>query len=713
MRLRGIEISGFRAFAGTAEFDLDADAIVVVGANGQGKTSFFDGILWALTGTIPRLGESAETAVSMYAESGEARVELRLQGHDHGCRVVRTSDGETQRLLFDDGARELRGSAAEARLLEVIWPEALATPDPKEALTGAVTRSAYLQQDLVRDFVEAVDAKDRFTAVSELVGVGRLTDLQVELDKAKRAWSRATTVVARDRDEVAERVNQLKGLVQRLRESESLVPGDLEESWEAWWRGAQAGGVQIEQVPGISDGEASSALDLAMGQVDVLLRQAKRREDEAGALQTELARDAETAMPDIAPLRTAVEEAEAQAVEAKSALENARSEAAREREKLIAAQEAREDMRALAELALRHMSERCPVCEQAYDRAATEERLRSLIEGEPETGSPSVTTERIEELSVKLSECEGTLENRRDALRTAQAEAERAELRRAALGRRLEDLGVVAGADAILATAVAERARQLASAVERLQGIRREGERLALVVAQVRQRARRAEAEAELQRQASRLAELDGEVREREETGELAGTILGALRDQGTEFVKAELERIEPTLQRIYTRIDPHPALKVVRLLASISYGRGRLDTQLVDQELGVSTEAPRAVLSSSQTNALAVAIFLALNLAVPRLPLEAALLDDPLQSLDDVNLLGLIDLLRRTRDVRQLVVSTHDARFGRLLERKLRPVGDSRGTIVFEFAGWGRSGPVVVPHRLEPDRAPLRVVSA
>ena len=54
-RLRSLEVNGFRAFANEMRFDLDADSIVVIGANGQGKTSFFDAILWALTGRIPRL----------------------------------------------------------------------------------------------------------------------------------------------------------------------------------------------------------------------------------------------------------------------------------------------------------------------------------------------------------------------------------------------------------------------------------------------------------------------------------------------------------------------------------------------------------------------------------------------------------------------------------------------------------------------------------
>lgn len=82
-------------------------------------------------------------------------------------------------------------------------------------------------------------------------------------------------------------------------------------------------------------------------------------------------------------------------------------------------------------------------------------------------------------------------------------------------------------------------------------------------------------------------------------------------------------------------------------------------------------------VLSSSQMNALAVSIFLSLNLGTTALPLDMVVLDDPLQSLDDVNLLGVSDLLRRIKDRRQLFVSTHDVRFSHLLQRKLRPTVD------------------------------------
>ena len=123
-------------------------------------------------------------------------------------------------------------------------------------------------------------------------------------------------------------------------------------------------------------------------------------------------------------------------------------------------------------------------------------------------------------------------------------------------------------------------------------------------------------------------------------------------------------------------------------------------------------SELPAAILSSSQVNALAVSVFLALNIGIPKPPLPIAILDDPLQSLDDINLLGLVDLFRRTKDRRQFLVSTHDAHFGGLLSRKLRPGNETGRTVVIELGAWSRGGPTVATRDVKCDPVPLRLSS-
>ncbi len=224
--------------------------------------------------------------------------------------------------------------------------------------------------------------------------------------------------------------------------------------------------------------------------------------------------------------------------------------------------------------------------------------------------------------------------------------------------------------------------------------------------------ARRGEIEKEHERARLELAALEDSIAQRDKTRELASKIIDALRLAGDELVSDRLRAVEPLARRIYRRIDPHPAFTTVHLRSWLLRGRGHMAPQLEDPVSEKRAEQPGLVLSSSQANALAVAVFLSVNLGVGDLPLDAALLDDPLQSLDDVNLLGLIDLLRRVKQQRQLLVSTHDQRFGQLLARKLRPTVEGRRTVVIELRDWQREGPEVLQQSLLPAERAFQVVA-
>lgn len=54
--------------------------------------------------------------------------------------------------------------------------------------------------------------------------------------------------------------------------------------------------------------------------------------------------------------------------------------------------------------------------------------------------------------------------------------------------------------------------------------------------------------------------------------------------------------------------------------------------------------------------------------------PVDCIFIDDPIQSMDSINVLSLIDLFRNIsyRLDKQLIVSTHDENFHELLKRKI-----------------------------------------
>ena len=98
MRIRRLQMSGFRAFSSPLALDLDADVVILTGENGQGKTSVFDAVHWALTGRLSRLEENGTAILSMYSQSGEAKVALELADTDgKKLGVIRSYDGQEQR----------------------------------------------------------------------------------------------------------------------------------------------------------------------------------------------------------------------------------------------------------------------------------------------------------------------------------------------------------------------------------------------------------------------------------------------------------------------------------------------------------------------------------------------------------------------------------------------------------------------------------------
>jgi hypothetical protein len=159
---------------------------------------------------------------------------------------------------------------------------------------------------------------------------------------------------------------------------------------------------------------------------------------------------------------------------------------------------------------------------------------------------------------------------------------------------------------------------------------------------------------------------------------------------------------LAPLVGDIFRRLDPHPVFKALDFALGVYRERGVADPIVRDIETGIDAD-PLLVFSSSQMNVAALAYFLAFGWASGRDSMPFVLLDDPLQSLDDVNALGFADLCRHMRRQRQLILSTHDGRLADLLERKLAPRSPAESTLVLEFGPWSRQGPSITRREVEP----------
>jgi DNA repair protein SbcC/Rad50 len=711
MRLLSIELGGFRGFARTREFNLDADAVVVIGANGHGKTSLFDGILWALSGRIPRLQGDDSTVVSMYSETGQARAILRFKNPANGSQytVTRSFDGKEKRVTLETPNGSLQGPSAEGALIDLTWPDAAAASDPGEALSAVFTRSVYLQQDMVRQFIDAASPQDRFAAVSELVGAGRVTELQDALERSKKAW---TTASNQRQDELRPSRERLTILDARLSEltarSSQTSPPISSEDWDQWWKNLAEVGLKYVQV-GAASREAPSAINGAIKELDAQRRIPERRLQALGSIQADIRGLSEQVVPDVQHLRDNVVKLRKEVEDLKRTTTQEQARLADQRRHQAELQEKDEQLKALASLALKHLGDHCPVCAQTYNQDATRKRLEILARSG--TGiAENVSADKIGELLSSLTAKEKEVASAELALRTAEQSMNARQAAEQTLTRRLSDLGIPSGdaRDAAIKGATADAE----TLIKRFSQLQQTGESLALRLAQSSAAATVEELRKEANTLRQEISVREKSIAARTRTGDLAQTVIEALREAASGVVEERLREINPLLQNIWARIDPHPAFRIVSFFSQVFRGKGQLATVLSDPIEDKKSEIPGAVLSSSQINALAVSVFLALNVGIPKPPLPIAILDDPLQSLDDINLLGLVDLFRRTKDRRQFLVSTHDARFGSLLSRKLRPRDQSGRTLIIELGSWSRNGPTVATREVKSDPVRLRLVS-
>ena len=113
-----------------------------------------------------------------------------------------------------------------------------------------------------------------------------------------------------------------------------------------------------------------------------------------------------------------------------------------------------------------------------------------------------------------------------------------------------------------------------------------------------------------------------------------------------------------------------------------------------LDENGGPVKSVPSLYFSTAQVNILSLSIFLARALKTrddKGQSVDCIFIDDPIQSMDSINILSFIDLFRGlTLSLdKQLIVSTHEENFHLLLQKKI-PSGLFKSTFI-EFETFGK----------------------
>lgn len=170
--------------------------------------------------------------------------------------------------------------------------------------------------------------------------------------------------------------------------------------------------------------------------------------------------------------------------------------------------------------------------------------------------------------------------------------------------------------------------------------------------------------------------EIDKITKELQELGS-SEEILKIERDSLKAYLKETIESYfyTPLINAIYSKIDPHPDYKSIEFKCDFAETKPRLQIYTLSHDGVLSV--PSLYFSTAQINILSLSIFLARALKTKDnegKPVDCIFIDDPIQSMDSINILSFIDLFKGiTLSLdKQLIVSTHEENFHLLLKKKI-----------------------------------------
>lgn len=202
-----------------------------------------------------------------------------------------------------------------------------------------------------------------------------------------------------------------------------------------------------------------------------------------------------------------------------------------------------------------------------------------------------------------------------------------------------------------------------------------------------------------LQKVRQELAQKAAELRKVAHAVEKLEALKTGVRKAIEQMNQRVLDEQADLINKLFRRIYPHPFYRNLNLkFAENNHGTKILTLECQDEH-GTKSINPIWTFSTAQINVIAVSIFLAMALQQQCTRLATILMDDPIQSMDDINIISFIDILRSCSDKsqnefqeKQIILSTHDDKIYRLMMNKFRFLSAKS----FTFSGYTERGPIL-----------------
>ena len=636
MRLKQIELSGFRGFKNKTTIPFARGFTIITGRNGSGKSSICDALEYVLTRRLSRFapsdvegGEHIDDYIwwrdGSHSSTREVKAVFELDGGITGERsATPTSISSTfeERLFYD----------AES------YP-----PDPLSLLS----QTMLIRDESIVKFSTDLPEADRFDFFYRAIG---LTDLA-------RIERRANSLLRQLKAES----DSLEIEYRKRREAVAQIISEISEARTvASQTTAPDMAATLKRLADLTESPSDAPLRQLVQKSNRAVAEQKQRAQALERLNTSLSQSVNWRQQ-LKELETKRDQVKVEVDTARLALEKAADARIDAANKLREAQARTPHLSALAQLKeygsrINLQEGRCPLCGSLISPTDFDAHLRqmqSLIETQDRVLSDLTTEEASQsaqydklrsefqaksiEHSRALSDCETLL----SAMRQLENEAK-------TLGVKLDSRSIEEGSQR-----TRNRLAELQSGLLQL-----EGSSALDRIADLEKQRVIAQAEAErITRQIDLLSRAAQDAKSAADTTKRVSW----------ESVDDCLAALSPLLSELFLRLKPHVDYSEVRY-----HMRGDVK-RFLSFEIGNGIN-PRFIFSSGQRRVLGLAFLLAVHLSRPWCKLPTLVLDDPVQHIDDYRALHFAEVLSSIRQLgHQVICTVQDSSLADLLCRRLR----------------------------------------
>ena len=651
MRLEYVALAGFRGYRDAMRIDLGRTFTVIDGRNGVGKSTVFDAVEFALTGTISKYGTAKADRESVHdyiwwqgdqPAPASRYVEVGFVDREGPVAIRRTpASGPSSEIIEDFLSRMCEISVAPSNPLPQLCSATILRDEQISALSLDLNESA--RYTLLRDAIGAADASTWIERANQIWKAAK--------ERAKNAQAQVTAATDRLNFE-SRRIDALRQGVSR----EEVVSAAVQRLHA--FTGTRQPLDNIAEFARKSLTEKLRERDAILELLQALPNMVAAQKELSGIqdqlrVATDARQAAETTLESVRESGGDIQGSDSPASLAKQWAE------------LVTLGES-----------MGTQDQRCPLCWVEH----TAETFREGTEA---------VRQRIATLNKTAVRIAQYLRDR-DSAEEAVAEAARKE--QGARGRMAEVERLVSEFEQKLAmhtrsTDVSEPTLQdQLAGVEQSIADARDDLRILESADTGRAFAEAARAVAAAKDQHARAEERLGRARRTEAR---AKTFLDAARRSAAEALNQRLERVLPLMVELYHRLRPHP------VWSDIEY-RIRGDVQrFLRLQVGDSLN-PQFMFSSGQRRATGLAFLLAVNMSLAWSRWETVLLDDPVQHIDDYRSVHLAELLAQlAASGKQIICAVEDPALADMMCRRLSGSRSRMGRRV--TLGPGRQGTLSV----------------